>query len=142
MAKSVMRARRGLSRFTVDALQGELTRRERTIVRLQRRYHRLLAAAGKVERQIQAEGGTARGAGGRARGGAVSGRRRARNELSLVEALAKVLKGRTMGVTEVSHAVQRAGYKTASPNFRTIVNQALIKSAAFKKVSRGKYTAK
>ena len=62
--------------------------------------------------------------------------------MNLVQALAKVLKGRSMGVTEVSHAVQEAGYRTTSPNFRTIVNQTLIKSPLFKRLSRGQYTAK
>lgn len=61
--------------------------------------------------------------------------------MNLVEALVKVLTGRTMSVTEVTQAVQDAGYQTSSANFRTIVNQTLIKSKAFKKVSRGKYTA-
>ena len=39
-------------------------------------------------------------------------------------------------------AVQRAGYKTSSSTFRTIVNITLIKSGRFKKVSRGQYTLK
>lgn len=62
--------------------------------------------------------------------------------MNLVEALVKLLKGRTMSVTEMTAAVQKAGYKTTSPNFRTIVNQTLIKSDRFKKVARGQYTAK
>jgi hypothetical protein len=72
-------------------------------------------------------------------------RRRGRggNTRSLVESLHEVLAGRTMSVTEVSDAVQKAGYKTASPNFRTIVNQALLaNSDRFKKVARGQYTSK
>jgi hypothetical protein len=69
--------------------------------------------------------------------------RRARNEMNLVDALSLTLKGKTMGVSEVADAVQRDGYKTTSPNFRTIVNQALLSnSKVFKKVSRGQYTAK
>ena len=69
-------------------------------------------------------------------------RKRPKNDTNLVEALAKVLKGKTMGVTEVTAAVQVAGYKTSAANFRTIVNQALIRSELIKKVSRGQYTAK
>ena len=53
-----------------------------------------------------------------------------------------VLKGKTMGVTEVAQAVQQAGYRTSAANFRVIVNQSLIKHRRlFKKVARGKYTA-
>ena len=71
------------------------------------------------------------------------GRKRPRNKMNLVEALAAVLKGRTMGVTEVADAVKKSGYKTTSPNFRTIVNQALLKhKSVFDKVGRGQYTAK
>lgn len=70
-------------------------------------------------------------------------RKRHRNDSNLVEALQQVLSGKTMGVTEAAAAVQAAGYKTTSPNFRTIVNQTLIKHPkTFPKQSRGKYTAK
>ena len=53
------------------------------------------------------------------------------------------MRGKQMGVSEIAEAVQAAGYKTSSANFRTIVNQALIRETdLFKKVSRGVYTAK
>jgi hypothetical protein len=69
--------------------------------------------------------------------------RRPRNTGSLVESLKRLLKGRTMSVTEMADAVQKAGYKTSSPNFRTIVNQTLINNKKdFKRVARGQYTAK
>lgn len=69
-------------------------------------------------------------------------RKRPRNEMSLEDALAKLLKGKTMGVAEMVDAVQKAGYKTNSPNFRVIVNATLLKSPKFKRVARGQYTAK
>ena len=70
-------------------------------------------------------------------------RSRPRNTGSLVEALKKLLTGKTMTVTEMADAVQKAGYKTSSPNFRTIVNQTLINNKKdFKRVARGQYTAK
>lgn len=67
------------------------------------------------------------------------------NANSLAMALNKLLQGRTMGVAEMADAVQKAGYKTKSPNFRTIVNAALLAKpnrGLFRKVSRGQYTAK
>lgn len=70
-----------------------------------------------------------------------TGRKRPHNSASLAESMAKMLKGKTMGVTEIAVNVQKAGYKTNSENFRTIVNQTLIKDDRFKKVSRGQYTA-
>ncbi|UYV12322.1 MAG: hypothetical protein NCW75_13605 [Phycisphaera sp.] len=70
-------------------------------------------------------------------------RKRHRNDTNLVGALQKVLSGKTLGVTEAANAVQKAGYKTTSPNFRTIVNQTLIKHPdTFSKKGRGLYTAK
>ncbi len=69
-------------------------------------------------------------------------RRRPRNELTLVDALIKVLKGKTLGVADIVDAVQKAGYRTTSPNFRTIANQTLINNPSFKRVSRGKYAVK
>ena len=69
--------------------------------------------------------------------------RRPRNTANLVESLQKLLANKTMAVTEMADAVQKAGYKTSSPNFRTIVNQTLINNKkAFKRVARGQYTAK
>ncbi|MEQ8844270.1 MAG: hypothetical protein RIB58_05390 [Phycisphaerales bacterium] len=83
--------------------------------------------------------------GGRKRGPSkpTGSRKRHRNDTNLVEALRQVLKGTTMGVSEVAQAVQDAGYKTTSPNFRTIVNQTLIKHPdVFSKQARGLYTAR
>ncbi len=45
-------------------------------------------------------------------------------------------------VTDAAEAVQKAGYRTNSSNFRTQVNLALIKGGKFKRVGRGLYTAK
>ncbi|RMH26609.1 MAG: hypothetical protein D6693_06900 [Planctomycetota bacterium] len=70
------------------------------------------------------------------------GRKRARNEMNLVDALRKLLQNKTLSVTEITEQVQKIGYKTTSPNFRTIVNQTLINNPAFKRVARGRYTVK
>jgi hypothetical protein len=132
----------GLARVPVQVLEMELRRRDRGVRRLQKRRAKLLAKLDQLDAMIRDQGGslgTARGAGA-ARGG--GGGRRPRNEMNLEEALAKVLTGKTMSVTEVAEAVQRAGYRTGAANFRTIVNQCLIRSDKFKKVSRGQYTAK
>ena len=70
------------------------------------------------------------------------GRKRPRNDSNLVDALHKLLTGKQMSVTDAAEAVQKAGYQTSAANFRTIVNQTLIKfRSRFKKVSRGVYTA-
>jgi uncharacterized protein YjiS (DUF1127 family) len=120
--------------LSIHELQAELQKRERGIRKLERRRERLLADLAQVDTELGAVG--ALGAGGRIR-------RRPRNEMNLVDSLAKVLNGKTMSVTDVTQAVQKAGYITTAANFRTIVNQALIREKkVFKKISRGQYTAK
>jgi hypothetical protein len=115
-------------------LQAELQRRERNVRKLERRREKLMGDLAAVEKELASEGALS------ASGGI---RRRPRNEMNLVESLAKVLKGKEMSVTDVTQAVQQAGYMTTAANFRTIVNQALIREKKkFKKVSRGMYTAR
>ncbi|MEN0020350.1 MAG: hypothetical protein AAF747_05660 [Planctomycetota bacterium] len=126
----------GLDAMSTEALQAELARRQRSIASLERKRDRLQAQLEAVEAEIAEAGGSIRMTS--------NGRSRARNSQSLADALAGVLQGKTMSVTEVADAVQRAGYQTTSDNFRTIVNQTLLqnKNKKFKKVARGQYTAK
>ncbi len=120
-----------LAGLSVAELQRELRRRHGRVGALQRRREKLVNKLREIEAKLAEAGGL--GAGGRVR---------FKNEKNLVEALAEVLKGKTMSVTEVSEAVQKAGYRTSSPSFRTIVNQTLINSGKFSRVERGQYTAK
>lgn len=129
-----------LSSVPVVQLQAELVRRQRRIKSLVKRYERLASSATALRNEIEALGGTVNGAAHVFNGAGV--RRRPRNEMNLVEALKKLLTGKTMSVTEAAEKVQEAGYKTSSTTFRTIVNQTLINSGQFKRVGRGQYTAK
>jgi hypothetical protein len=124
-----------LMRMSVSDLRRELARRQRRIGTLVRRHQRLVAKASKLAEEIRELGGSVTGSVG-------LGRTRPKNEMNLVDSLVKVLKGKTMSVTDVADAVQKAGYQTTAANFRTIVNQALINSGKFKRVERGRYTAK
>lgn len=148
----------GLSGLTIADLQKEIARRARRAAGLKVKRRRLLAKLAALDALI-GDGGSDEGAsrGGRrgrrgekaagrrkARGGSRrgGGRKRPKNEMNLVEALQKLLKGRTLSVTDMTQKVQEAGYKTSAANFRTIVNQTLIKNGkVFRKVSRGMYTA-
>lgn len=129
-----------LARMSYDELQRELHRRSRSVGKLERKRDALRAKLDDLEAQIMRMGGSVNG-GGRARRGGGGGGTRPRNELTLTEALQKALSGKTMGVSEVAEAVQKAGYRTNSNNFRTQVNIALSKGP-FKRVERGQYTAK
>lgn len=123
-----------LGEMSLADLQAELNRREKGIRKLERRREKLLAELAGIDADLAAVGALS------AAGGV---RRRPRNEMNLVDSLAAVLDGKTMSVTEVTGEVQKAGYLTTAANFRTIVNQALIReNKRFKKVSRGRYTAR
>lgn len=145
-----------LSRISTADLRRELDRRQSALGSLQKKRAKLAAELAGLDAELAAFGVSAgavmvkRGPGRppgsknkktrRRRGRAAL--TRAQNSKTLVESLLSALKGKTMGVTEVSDAVQKAGYKTHAENFRTIVNQTLIRNRKlFKKVDRGLYTA-
>lgn len=132
-----MARRSGLEGMSVGELEKEIKRRQRRAGPLQKRRDKLQAKLDALDAQIAELGGASGGRGG------ASGRKRPRNEMSLVEMIIKVLDGKTMGVSELAEAVQKAGYKTSSSSFRTIVNQTLINNKnKFKCVERGQYAVK
>lgn len=110
-------------------LASELRRRGAAAGKLHRRRDRLIKQIAELDAEIVGLGG------------AVFEGKRPRNESNLADALAKLLKGNPLNVTDAAEKVQEAGYRTTSPNFRTIVNQALINDKRFKRVSRGVYRA-
>lgn len=121
--------------LSTDELHRELARRQREIRTLERRRDRIAEQLEQVEAELAELGALG--------GVTVNGvRKRPRNEANLADSLAKILKNKTMSVTEIADAVRKTGYRTSADNFRTIVNQTLIKDKRFKRVSRGQYTAK
>lgn len=128
-----------LGKISVASLQAEIARRQRAVSKLLRQRSSLITKLSKLDAAIRDAGGNVSG-----RVASISGRRRAKNKMSLAEALQALLKGKTMSVTEAAEKVQEAGYKTTSPkNFRTMVNQTLINhNSMFKRVGRGQYTSK
>ena len=135
-APRTQRAPRGesLNAVSTEMLAAELRRRERELQGLERRRGRVLEQLHEVERAISEFGGSF------ASGDSGGSRRRPRNKASLEESLYGVLKGKTMSVSELADAVRAAGYMTTSKTFNTIVNQTLIKSGRFKKISHGRYS--
>lgn len=142
--------RQGMSGLTTESLMAELERRQRSVSKLLTKRATLVRSLAKLDMEIKSRGGSVQavhvngqpGPAGQAKGKGKTGRVRPQNDVTLPEALAKLLKGRTMGVSEMTDAVQKSGYKTNADNFRTIVNQALIKHKdLFRKVERGRYTA-
>ena len=127
---------RGLARLSVAQLEREIRRRGRAVGRLERRRAKLADRIATLDDQIRAAGGSVNG-----RASQTGGSRRFKNKMTLTEALVKAVGSKAMGVEEAMAAVKRGGYRTASSNFRTQVNTALIKGP-FKRVGRGRYTAK
>jgi hypothetical protein len=136
-------AQKSLTTMTTDDLEKELKRRSRDSSRkmktLERKREKLIGQLDLIDQQI-AEYAAEIGVSARTHSGRRG--RRPRNEASLADSLSKLLRNKSMSVTEAAEAVQEAGYKTTSPNFRTIVNQTLITDERFKRTSRGIYTAK
>jgi len=123
-----------LGRASYEELQAELARRDRDVNRLKRRREKLHAELAEIDAQLASFGALS------ASGGI---RKRPKNEKSLVETLRGVLKNKTMSVSEAAQAARDSGYMTTANNFRTIVNQTLIReNKHFKKVERGRYTAR
>lgn len=138
------RGRPALRGISLVSLQAEVDRRQRAAKGLLRVRERLMRRLEALDAKLGAAGlnDDSRSHGAARRPSAGSGRRRPRNEMNLVEALAKVLDGKTLSVTEACEAVQQAGYRTSSKTFRVIVNQTLLKSPRFRKIARGQYTLK
>ncbi|HMN97271.1 MAG TPA: hypothetical protein PKC43_12500 [Phycisphaerales bacterium] len=150
-----------LQTLSIGELQAEISRRQRGATAIVKRRERLAAKLAEIDRHLVSLGiepgsaaprrgpGRPRGSGAAARpaAAAVARRgkrgRRPKNGQSLVDALHKVMTGKTLGVAEAAKAVLDEGYKTKSSNFRTVVNQTLlVNKDRFKKVERGRYTAK
>ena len=123
-----------LSAVTTDELAREMARRQRAINSLERRREKLVTQIADIDTELRNYGAAAGATGGV--------RKRARNKMNLADALAELLTGQSLSVTEAADKVREAGYQTTSANFRTIVNQTLLKDPRFNKVARGLYTTK
>ena len=126
--------------MSIAQLEQMLAGRKAELNQKMREHSKLLGRLQELEGDIRRLGGSAgRGRGRRMAGGG----RRARNEKSLTETLEDVLKsGKPMGVGDIADAAQKSGYRSNSANFRSIVNQTLIKDKRFTSAGRGVYQLK
>lgn len=132
-------ARPSMTGMTISRLESMLNQQRSKKRDLLRERSKLQTQMDKLDRQIASLDGGASGGGGGGGGG------RSRNEKSLVATLEEVLEKSPKGLAigDIVNAVQQAGYKSSSPNFRGIVNQTLIKERKkFGAVSRGIYSLK
>ena len=124
-------------------LQRELARRESSVGKLQAKRDTLLARLRDVEAEISAITGNqlpARGRGPARATTANDKRPRAKNDVSLADAIAQAMDvGAEMSPKEAAGYVLKNGYKTASKTFGIQVASALAKDGRFKRVGRGVY---
>lgn len=116
--------------LSIDSLERLLLKRRRDLARLLKKRQKVERKLAVIDEQIAGLGGS----------GAVRGTR-ARNEVSLVEAITNVLAkaSSAMKVGDITDKVLATGYRSSSPNFKSIVNQTLIKEKKFKSAGRGLY---
>lgn len=125
----------GVRGMSMNDLQKELQRRELAARGLLRRRATLAKKLEELDERLAEMGMSAAGPIGLRT-------KRARNSMSLVDALHKILTGKEMGIPQIIPALATVGYRSESPNLRTMVNVALLKKSHFRRVSRGVYTAK
>jgi hypothetical protein len=117
---------------------GEL---ERLLQKRRREVDSLTRKRTKIEKRLRALDEKIRLASGT---GPTTRSGRARNELTLVEAIDGAFKGtaKPLKVGEIMERVLASGYQSTSANFRGIVNQTLIKGKQFYSSERGVYALK
>jgi len=121
-----------LTKLSVQEMQNEIKRRKRRLAVLETKRARILKKLTAIDAEIEAEGGTASLKTG--------GGKRPRNKQSLPDTMVTVMsKAKPMSVAEIESAVVKAGYKTVSSTFKTIIFQTLARDNRFKKKSRGLY---
>lgn len=125
-----------LTKLSLNEIQKEIKRRERRAAALQRKRAAILKKLAAVETAISAEGGKINAKAGRLTTGGV----RPRNKAPLPDTMVRVMSTtKAMSVAEIESAVLKAGYKTVSSTFRTIIFQTLARDNRFKKKARGQY---
>jgi hypothetical protein len=123
------------SRFgglSISQIESLLQQRRGELGKLRKERAELERGMAKLDRKIESLGG------GRSRGG------RAKNEKSLTALMEELLQksSKPMQVGDILAKVEAAGYRSSSANFRSIINQTLIKDKRFSSAGRGLYQLK
>jgi hypothetical protein len=135
------------TRSTVDFSLAQLERLVKTrrteMIRLTRQRDKLQKRLDDLNDRISEIAGGA-GFGGNGGRSSSGGGGRARNDVSLQDAIHQVLSKASapMAVGDIMEKVRAAGYRSNSANFRGIVNQTLIKDKRFTSAARGVYQLK
>ena len=142
-----------LKNLSVAELRRELERREKGGDKLRAQHGKLAARLAEIEAELSELGvdlpvrrgrkpgrrGPGRPAGSKNK----SGGKRAKNSMSLIEAIVSGVRvGSTVSPAEAAAAAAKAGYKSSSPNLGMMVANQLAKAPMFKRVGRGQYLHK
>jgi hypothetical protein len=150
-AKPRRKKRRGrpsvVSRLSVGQIVAELNRRRATLDGLRRQRESLAiqlesldAQSAEIASLVVVTPTSPRRGPDRPRG---TGSGRGGNKGSLAALLHSLLKGKTLSVPEMAVAAKKAGHKSKSKKFRTVVGLALLSHRKmFKRVARGQYTSR
>jgi hypothetical protein len=126
-----------LNRYSISQLEKFIKSKRTAISKLERTRAQLAKRLRSVDAEIHSLGGN--GVVGRGGVGPV------RNKISLNDSIVNALRkaGGFLSISDIMRNVLASGYKTSSPNFRSIVSQALIKDKRFAKAgARGTYQLK
>ncbi len=129
-----------LSTVAISVLQQEIQRRQKMLPKLVAERDALNREIAELQGLAEPDGRkTAKPQVATKRGR----RRRAKNKISLADALLQFLKGKAkVTVGEAMEGVLSAGYKTKSKAFRNGVNKTLLEDKRFKSVGRGEFALK
>ncbi len=130
-----------LKSISTVRLRQELVRRERGAQRLAAKRAKLAKQLAALDAELGSLGvGAAPVAATRGRRAARKTRRRAKNAISLPDAICKVIKvGAVITPAKAAAAARSTGYKSSSSNFGMLVSNALGKDKRFKRQARGQY---
>ncbi len=136
-----------LSSLTTAELQKELDRRQKGAQKLMARREKLLTELSDIDQELSFLGIAGQASAGdsaaKRRGpvpGATTGRRRAKNAMSLPDAICSAMEVRAVvSPKEAGELVRANGFQTTSQNFNMMVSNALAKDPRFNRVGRGQY---
>ena len=129
-----------LRALSTSELQKELHRREKSAHKLQARRAKLIKELTEVEEKIAFLEGSANQTRMGRFGDLGAGRRRARNDMTLPDAICAAMEVRAIVTPkEASDLVLANGFQTTSKNFNMMVSNALAKDTRFKRIGRGQY---
>ena len=130
-----------LSAASLDELQAEWDRRQRTVAKLLREKDRLRARLVEIDREV-AQLSPTPGAPSEAVAPppvAVT-YRKPLSDLTVAEAVARVFEiGEEFSPSDATERLLDGGFQTRASNFRQIVSQTLSREMRFKRVSHGRY---